>query len=591
MSNSNSSGGPVPPQPQPQPQQPPTAAYQMPAGASSAQVPPILSKYSDAIKSGAITASLMWVTALVVGLLGLLLLMALSGGPGPFNASFIALLFIAAGMSFGGGVHMSGGGPLFGDQAAHASIVVLTGTIIVSIVGYFILKKLRKNRPFGSLGALVAGIVSLWLTLCLMHLVLSAIGSLFRTGGSLAITMRSGFGFPVVAIFLIALVLCVVYEINRITVADTPLKLWGIRAREAFPFLTYTMLGTGLITLVVLVLGGLSTGELRSTGVGGGFATAIFALGHLFFAGPGLAIGSPMTFSSPGAGFGSYSAGLFSFLPAWASLISIVAALALLFGLAVYLSRKLPPAPMIRTGVFAVVFAIAGIIAMILTGISGELGILEELNALGVNGFGSGRMGMSFILVFVYALWGAVIDLVARFVVPGALPALKQAKQKVQQVNQPIAPPAAPAAPSEAPPAWNAPQSTAVPPAVPPSAAPDQPQQSPTHDWGQAPSIQETPTTQLPTPAPETPWERPAPASEASQQGRGHDWGTGIPSDPAPRAEDVDKTRQFETVAEEPAPFPVVESEDSDHDSAGLGYPETEQRNIDGPPAPPPPPA
>lgn len=574
MSDNYSPGGTPPPQPQ-QPNQPNPAGgaypnYQQPAspypttgGSGGGQLPPVVTQNADALKTGAITGALTWVAAFIIGIIAAIIMAASSSGPfGGFGAA-VGLMFLITGMIFGGGAHVSSSLGGLGDAGGNASFTLLTGTILVGVAAYFILKKLRKDKPFGPLVSWAMTTAAMWLTLYLMHVILSLIGSLFMSNEYMSI--RSGFGFAIFATLMLSVIVTGLYEIMRIKEGSTPLKLWLIRAREALPFLALTMLGSGVALAIVLLLGtAADNGSMGQAFVGG-----IVLLGHLIFAGPAALVGTPLVFSESSKSFGSLSASLYSLAPVWVTLIGLLLALVLLGFLAYRVSKTLPPAPFVRTGVFAAVFAIAGIIALIFTSVSGGTSGSELRGLLPLT---SGSAGMSFLTVFVYALWGAAIDLVARFVIPLAMPKLKEAaataKEKARQANQPI-----PQTDGSAGAAGAAGQQSAA-----------APRPSPTHDWGSAPSAQQAENRVPPQELPEPP--RATQPSEASQQGRAPDWGTGIPSDPAPRA---DETRSFESVAEEPAPFPVTDEDQGK--SAGLGYPDSDKRDDRGGFAPPPPPA
>lgn len=448
-------GGQQPPQwQQGQAQQPPaqgqpegfnqqTSLYGAPSGAAQnvqqVQIPSVIEQNKDAIKSGVIAGGVYYAASIVVALIMVsLIFLSAPYSLGGFGV-FVGLMFLLGGAGFGSGaatsVTASSSSEWFtgADAAAGGSLgfVFLTAGIIGAFAAYFVVKAVRKSKPLNGIIGWGVAVVSGALALLILHVVFGLIGTLGLSFYD-TVSVRPSYGFAILGALLAMVLIFGVYQLYRIA-PDSTIKLWLARLREVLPYLALTYLAAGVVLLIHLLLTAVAQPGGSSSGSGidaSFFASIIFLIGHVLVLAPALLIGVPVQMYATGDMTHAQSMTAYAASPGWVTAVTILLTLAAAAFVGYVASKKLPAAPFIRTAMFGIVFFIAGIITMIVSGIGGNA---TADNLPGVGGFlGKGSIAISGVLVLVMALWGVVIELISRF----AGIALSQAKVAVAQASE-----------------------------------------------------------------------------------------------------------------------------------------------------------
>ncbi len=354
---------------------------------TQAQVPSFITANATAIKHGAIAGAAMYGIALVTGLLTMFL--ALLAKDKLSAGEIFASLVIAAGNVFGSGTVSS-----FGTDSHFTMATYMTGAIIVGLAVFFILRKIRQGKAFDSAAGFWLATGTSWVVVYLLHVVVGLLGSLG------AENVRPGYGLAFLTSFMVVLAIMGLYQIFHVE-ARGLVSMWLLRIREVLPYAFYLMLAHGVIMLLAILI---ETIVAPSYGIpsggtvkGGVVLAALFALGDLVLGGPALVVGLPFT-DEP------IDFSLFSVFPAWLTIITVILGLGAGVAIALWMSKKLPPAPFIRTGVIAGVFFVIAIYAI----------IFARLSLVGLISSGP----ISPLAILVYPLWGVAIELISRFAGP-----------------------------------------------------------------------------------------------------------------------------------------------------------------------------
>lgn len=424
-------------------QQPQTSLYGAPSGAAQnvqqVKIPSAIEQNKDAIKSGAIAGGVYYAASLLVALVMVsLIFLSAPYSLGGFGV-FVGLTFLLGGAGFGSGAATSvtadSNSEWFTsvDAAAGGSLgfVFLTAGIVGAIAAYFAVKATRKSQPLNGIIGWAIAVVSGALSLLILHVVLGLIGTLGLSFYD-TVSVRPSYGFAILGALLAMVVIFGVYQLYRIS-PDSTIKLWLARVREVLPYLGLTYLAAAVVLIIHVLLTVLALPGGPSSGSGmdaSFFAALIFLIGHVLVLAPALLVGVPVEMYAAGDTAHAQSVTAYAASPGWVTAVTILLTLAAAAFVGYVASKKLPAAPFVRTAMFAVVFFIAGIITMIVSGIGGNA---TADNLPGVGSFlGKGSVAISGLLVLVMALWGLVIELISRF----AGIALSQAKVAVAQASQ-----------------------------------------------------------------------------------------------------------------------------------------------------------
>ncbi|MDO5700600.1 MAG: hypothetical protein Q4P36_03920 [Bowdeniella nasicola] len=433
-------------QPQPGQGQPPQPYGQPSEGTPSIETPEVVTQHMAEIRQGLITGALTWVGSFVLAILSYLIMVASSA---PMKElPLVSTLFTFTGTAFGGGLHVSGS---VGDEPGRAALsaTMLTGTIIVGILAYVVLAKLRKSQPFSNLKGVTAGAIAMFVAIYLLHLVTGLVSLAFSTDFGLRI--RSNFALPIFVTAVLAVVVYGYYQLRRTTRA-AGLGLWLLRARQALPYLVWMMLGTGAIlsvaTFLQLVVSGLSF-SFGYTDVNfiGALTIMILLAGIYVLMGPALVFGAPITAAVSEYSGMSVSQSIYSAFDGWLIALIIIASVALLIFVSWRIRKEIGSAPLIRTGVFAGTFGVVGLVTFLLTQYSLKIDGGSQITSFFGSSIPPMKLRLSFLAVVIFILVGAAVDLIARYGIPvimGLLADAKKAQATQEAGDAPVASATAP---------------------------------------------------------------------------------------------------------------------------------------------------
>ncbi|MDO5727890.1 MAG: hypothetical protein Q4Q03_08200 [Bowdeniella nasicola] len=396
-----------------------TSLYGAPSGGQQVQqvqIPAVVQENREALKSGVIAGLSFYAIGLIVGLiLTSIAFIEAYNAPGGFGV-FIGMVFLIAGTSFGSGIAMKASnsselGSIL-DSSSNASgsagLVFLTVTIIAAIAVYYAMKITRKGEKFRSPVGLAMAIVSAALTLILLHVILGLIGTLGLNESTAVVdaSVRPTYGFAIFAAFVIMALTLGIYQLYRISHHGV-VNLWLLRVREVLPYLALAHLFAGAVVFIHMLLSQLYYDVLRPTEV---IFTLLFGLGHIIVLAPALLFG--VSLNAGGSEFTGGSSSIYAFAPGWVTAITIILTIVAMVAVGFIASKRLPAAPFIRTGIFAAVFFIAGLIIMLFQGVhasgTGDLpGVGSALASIRINASG--------LLILVMLVWGVVIELISRY--------------------------------------------------------------------------------------------------------------------------------------------------------------------------------
>lgn len=424
-----------------QQQQPQASLYGAPSGAAQnvqqVQVPSVLQNNKDALKSGVIAAAAYYGTSIVAALVivGIAFMAAPSGAAGGFGM-FIGSMFVLAGAGFGGG--LAGSAKSGSDSGWFSSVeasgagslgmVLLTAAIASAFVAYFVVKKTRKSASLNGVIGWALAVVSGAISLVLIHVVLGLIGTLGMSPND-NVSLRPTYGFAIIGALLAMALVFGIYQLYRLE-ANNTISLWLLRVREVLPYLGLAYLAAGVVLIIHLLLV-FASSSYGFGGPGGGaatFALLFMLLGHVLVAAPALLLGTPINLYASADTSYAESTTIYSGSPGWVTAVTVVLTIVAIVLVGYLASKKLPAAPFIRTGMFAVVFFLSGVLTMIVIGVGGDM---KGSSSVGMDVFANGYGTVSGVLVLAMLLWGVVVELVSRYA--GIL--FSQAQVAVQQAS------------------------------------------------------------------------------------------------------------------------------------------------------------